>query len=298
MRHILSNDDQNTRRFYLGCAVWAYRGFVGPLYPEGSNMQDALSLYTERLTAVEGNTTFYALPPEETVLKWREAMPPSFAFCPKLDRRITHEAQLVQTEQLTERFLERMRLLGDNLGPILLQLPPSFSPTSFTTLKRYLERWPPEVEVAVEVRHPGWWQDAPARGLAELLTRHNAARVLLDTRPVYQSPDDPQAVSERKKPNIPLNLELTAPFTMVRFIAHPHQEHTDPFLEEWVDTLDTWLAASDDLRVYFFSHCPVEERSPVYARQLHEQLEARHPWLPALPWDTAPTPPKQLGLFG
>lgn len=298
MSHRLPLSPQDTRRFHLGCAVWAYRGFIGPLYPEGSTMQDALSLYTARLTAVEGNTTFYALPPEETVLKWKEAMPPNFAFCPKLDRRITHEAQLVQTERLTTQFLERMSLIGDNLGPILLQLPPSFSPTSFTALKRYLERWPSQFELAVEVRHPGWWQDAPARGLTDLLAKHQVARVLLDTRPVYRSPDDPQAVSERKKPNIPLSVQVTAPFTFVRFIAHPHEQHTTPFLEEWIDTLEEWLGTQDDLRVYFFSHCPVEERSPAYARQIQDRLEARLPWLPALPWDTAWTPPEQLGLFG
>jgi hypothetical protein len=48
------------RRFHLGCAVWAYKEWLGDLFPPGSKSAELLRLYSRRLTTVEGNTTFYA----------------------------------------------------------------------------------------------------------------------------------------------------------------------------------------------------------------------------------------------
>lgn len=70
-------------QFWLGCAVWSYKGWVGDFYPTGSRPRDFLSLYSERLNAVEGNTTFYAVPDEKTVHKWVSQTPAIFKFCPK-----------------------------------------------------------------------------------------------------------------------------------------------------------------------------------------------------------------------
>ncbi|MGA1475539.1 MAG: DUF72 domain-containing protein, partial [Prochlorothrix sp.] len=61
--------------FYLGCAVWAYRPWVGEFYPPQSQSRDFLSLYGDRLTAVEGNTTFYSVPDAGTVQRWVEQTP-------------------------------------------------------------------------------------------------------------------------------------------------------------------------------------------------------------------------------
>ena len=286
-----------TSQLFLGCAVWAYRGFIGDFYPKGSQSKDFLSLYTQRLTAVEGNTTFYALPPKDTLLSWKEQLPKNFAFCPKLDRRITHDNHLINSQQLTTQFLTRMSMLEDNLGPILVQLPPSFGPTHYQDLKRFLEQWPhQDFELALEVRHPGWWMDAPARGLHDLLCEFGVARVLLDTRPIYASKHDPQASNPRKKPKLPIHPHLTAPFTMVRFIAHPEPQFTQHYLSQWIEKIDDWFE-NPEMRVYFFSHCPVEEHSPGYAKQFYMALSKKRQNLSPLPWLDVTPPPKQLGLF-
>ena len=52
--------------FFIGCAVWAYKGWVGELYPQGTRTADFLNLYSRRFTTVEGNTTFYAVPNQES----------------------------------------------------------------------------------------------------------------------------------------------------------------------------------------------------------------------------------------
>jgi uncharacterized protein YecE (DUF72 family) len=59
MSTMFSTQEEATRRFYIGCAVWAYKDWVGELFPPGSKSADFLSLYSRRLTTVEGNTTFY-----------------------------------------------------------------------------------------------------------------------------------------------------------------------------------------------------------------------------------------------
>ena len=73
-------------RLWLGCAVWAYRGWVGDFYPERTTQKEMLGRYVERLTAVEGNTTFYAIPSKETAAAWAETMPEGFKFCAKLNK--------------------------------------------------------------------------------------------------------------------------------------------------------------------------------------------------------------------
>ncbi|MBU1661739.1 MAG: DUF72 domain-containing protein, partial [Chloroflexi bacterium] len=73
---------------YLGCPIWSFRGWVGNFYPHGTKPGDFLREYTRRLTTVEGNTTFYAIPPKKTIESWVAEMPEGFHFCPKLPRAI------------------------------------------------------------------------------------------------------------------------------------------------------------------------------------------------------------------
>ncbi|HEY9829523.1 MAG TPA: DUF72 domain-containing protein, partial [Stenomitos sp.] len=98
--------------FLIGCAVWAYKGWVGELYPKGSKAAEFLPLYTQRFTTVEGNTTFYAVPPQETLVNWASQMPPGFEFCPKLPRQLTHNGLLEPSILGALKFLEQMRVLG------------------------------------------------------------------------------------------------------------------------------------------------------------------------------------------
>lgn len=186
--------------FWIGCAVWAYRDWVGDFYPPGTPQREFLERYVERLTAVEGNTTFWATPSAEQVARWAEALPERFRFCPKMSRRVTHEGMLAEGRHLAEGFLERVAGFGDHLGPVLVQLPPSYGPSALQDLTTFLDWWPHErARLALEVRHRGWWMDGPAAALAELLGGAGAGRVLLDTRPIYRADDDAQVDSERKK---------------------------------------------------------------------------------------------------
>jgi uncharacterized protein YecE (DUF72 family) len=282
--------------FRLGCAVWAYRGWIGDLYPQDSQSKDFLRLYSDRLTTVEGNTTFYAVPDQDTVARWAAETPSGFEFCLKLPREVTHQGLLQPSVPEALKFLERMRGLGTRLGPVFAQLPPSYSPAWLSDLTAFLTAWPRnEAPIALEVRHPNWFREPHASQLTTTLEQLGVGRVLLDTRPIYGGPDDPQLHSERRKPKLPLQPNVTAPFSLIRFISHPNPELNQALLQEWVVQVDQWLRQGT--RIYFFVHCPLEERSPGTARYFQQLLEQQHVRIPPLPWNGIEQPPAQLSLF-
>lgn len=286
--------------FRLGCAIWAYKDWVGELYPVGSRSGDFLQLYGQRFTTVEGNTTFYSVPDADTVKRWASETPGDFRFCPKLPRDITHQGRLQPQIAAMQRFVERMSGLGDRLGPFFAQLPPSYGPAFQADLEAFLQAWPQAIApLSVEVRHPDWFREADARALTTLLTQHGMGRVLLDTRPIYECPDDPQVQSERKKPRLPLHPTLTTNIALVRYISHPDRTFNDPYLQEWVTRIAGWL--NQGIQVYFFVHCPVEARSPLNARYFQQLLEQAGVPVPPLPWTAIaldpPSSSTQLSLF-
>nr|WP_228049171.1 DUF72 domain-containing protein [Nodularia sp. LEGE 04288] len=282
--------------FFLGCAVWAYKGWVDELYPQGTRAADFLHLYSRRFTTVEGNTTFYAVPNQETIARWATETPPGFEFCLKLPRDITHKGLLQPSTPNALQFLEVARPLGKHLGPIFAQLPPSYSPAYIDDLTAFLEAWPrTEAPLAVEVRHRDWFHEPHLSILTNILEKLGVGRVLLDSRPIYTGGDDPQLNSERRKPQLPLQFSVTAPFSLIRFISHPNLSTNQPFLEEWVTQIQQWLQAGK--RIYFFVHCPIEERSPGTARYFQKLLEQHGTAIPPLPWNQLNAPPNQLSLW-
>ena len=83
---------------YLGCPIWGLKGWVGNFFPAGAKQRDFLALYSRRLNTVEGNTTFYAIPDQTTVERWRDETPPGFKFCLKFPKIISHQLRLRNAE--------------------------------------------------------------------------------------------------------------------------------------------------------------------------------------------------------
>jgi uncharacterized protein YecE (DUF72 family) len=144
---------------YVGTSGFSYPTWRGDFYPEGSKPADFLRLYSERLPSVELNATFYRLPTAEQMRAWAERTPPAFRFSVKMSRQITHAGRL----ELVGTFCESVRALGDRLGPILCQLPPT-RPRDDGFLHLLRESLDPELEVAFEFRHESWAEaDVPVR---------------------------------------------------------------------------------------------------------------------------------------
>ena len=282
------------KRFLLGCAVWAYKDWVGDLFPRGSRASDFLRLYSERLTAVEGNTTFYSVPGPDMVKRWATETPEDFQFCLKLPKTVSHQGAIAPFVSEAVTFLEQMRPLGRRLGPMMLQLPPSYGIQYLDDLRQFLDGWGDRHPLAVEVRHMDWFK-ATAPALDKTLHEFHAGRIVLDTRPIYDAPDNPELVAERRKPQVPLAPTITAPFTIVRYISHPDLAFNQPYLEEWVTRVQQWLIQGT--QIYFFLHCPVEEYSPGIARHFQRLLEAKEVEVPPLPWNQIQPEETQLSLF-
>ena len=282
--------------FHLGCAIWAYKDWVGDLFPTGSRATDFLNLYSRRFTTVEGNTTFYSIPDAAMVKRWATETPEGFEFCLKVPRELTHQGLLADKVQGTWDFLQRMQGLETRLGPYFAQLPPTYSPAQFADLTTFLEAFPrQETRLALEVRHPDWFREPHATKLNELLIELGVGRVVLDTRPIYDCPDNPQLYSERKKPQLPVHPTVTADFSLIRYISHPQLELNQSFLAEWVVQVEAWLQQGK--QIYFFVHCPVEVHSPTNAKHFQQLLESQGVDVPHLPWNSLIPPPDQLSLF-
>jgi uncharacterized protein YecE (DUF72 family) len=142
---------------YVGTSGWSYPTWRGGFYPEKARPADFLRLYSERLPSVELNTSAYHLPSEERFNSWAEQVPPDFRFAVRMPRLITHGSRL----GLVGTFCERVRLLGEKLGPVLVVLDRPRDDGFLTLLQGSLD---PELECAFDFRHESWAEaDVPVR---------------------------------------------------------------------------------------------------------------------------------------
>ena len=107
----------------LGTSSFTAMGWEGSFYPLGMRAKDFLRHYSKEFQTVEIDSTFYGTPAPSTVTSWNEKTPGDFIFAVKVPQVITHEKVLVDCEPEFDEFIERMHLLGDKLGPMLLQFP-------------------------------------------------------------------------------------------------------------------------------------------------------------------------------
>jgi uncharacterized protein YecE (DUF72 family) len=161
----------------VGTSGFDYSDWRGPFYPRFIKAADRLAFYAEHFGTVELNVTFYRMPAASAFRGWRDAVPDGFVFAVKASRYLTHIKRLDDPQSSVEYLMERASILGDRLGPILLQLPPSLE-ADLDRLERTLDAFGPDVRVAVEPRHETWFMPE----LSDVLRRHDAALVLADRR--------------------------------------------------------------------------------------------------------------------
>ncbi|MDV3244889.1 MAG: DUF72 domain-containing protein [Nitrososphaerales archaeon] len=183
----------------IGTSGWSYNEWVGAFYP--SSTTNKLSFYSKIFDTAEIDSTFYAPPSRGLVLGWTRNTPDGFVFSAKLPQTITHEKKLdlkkgAEGELL--RFLSLMKPLMTNgkLGPVLIQLPPSYSYSGdFGKLKSFLGVLPEDVKFAVEFRHHSWLREE----VWSLLRDRNVANVIVD------------------EPLLPPETVVTADFAFIRW---------------------------------------------------------------------------------
>ena len=289
---------------YLGCPIWSFKGWVGNFYPKGTKPADFLREYAQRLTTIEGNTTFYAIPAPKTIESWIEHTPETFRFCPKIPKAISHNGKLLEYVDRALYFVDVMRPLATRLGPLFLQLPPRYSPNLLGDLEAFLSRMPRDIRLAVEVRHLDWFDSPHREALNQLLASYNMARVVIDTRPIRSLEGDQILAgssyeslleARERKPDVPVFMERTGDFIFLRFISHPDLVQNIEFINEWVDYLVPQMQQNAD--VFIFCHSPDNLIAPEICREFHRRLASKIN-IPPLPWDALkPDAPEQPSLF-
>lgn len=228
---------------YLGTSGFAYDEWKhGVFYPEGLKNREMLSYYASRFSSVEINYTFRRFPSEKTLSGWREETPETFAFTLKANQRITHTKRLADADEEVSAFLDRARHLGDRLGAILFQCPPSLT-YDRERIERFVGYLPPTVRTAMEFRHPSWTE---ARGL---LADQGVAWCVAET-------DERDAGDLSWQPFGFLRLRKTA--------------YTDDEMKAWAECISEALEAGRDVYCYFKHED--EDASPAMADRLRELL--------------------------
>ena len=158
---------------YIGTAAWSIPRDVAPHFPgDGQHLER----YARRFACAEINSSFYRPHQAGTYARWAAMTPPHFRFAVKLPRAITHDAALRGTRSLLRAFLGETAGLGDRLGVLLAQLPPSLAWDArvarafFTQLR---ESW--DGPVACEPRHASWFEPRADQALARLRVSRVAA---------------------------------------------------------------------------------------------------------------------------
>ena len=142
----------------IGTSGYYYDHWRGVFYPRDLPKQHWFAYYARHFDTVEINNTFYHLPQAQSFDKWREQAPPHFCYALKFSRYGSHLKRLQEPHASIARFLEGAHRLRDCLGPILVRLPPHWTPDP-ARLAGFLQTAPRAYRWAIEFRDPRWLCD-------------------------------------------------------------------------------------------------------------------------------------------
>ena len=225
----------------IGTSGWSYSEWEGVFYPNSST--NKLSFYSKVFATAEVDSSFYAFPSKGLVLGWAKYTPENFVFSLKLPQLLTHEKKLdlgKGVEADLVRFLSLLKPLmaSGKLGPILIQLPPSYSfQSDFDKLKGFLGRAPEDIKFAVEFRHPSWLREE----VWSFLRSKNIANVIVD------------------EPLLPPDVVVTADFAFIRWHGHGarpwyNYRYNEKELEGWVPKVKEVTSKVEKTYGYFNNH--------------------------------------------
>ena len=248
-------------KLYIGTSGWIYSHWDGIFYPEGLAGKDynppttRLKYFSKHLKTTEINYSFYHLPRPSSYEKWHSETPADFIFSVKASRFITHIKRLQGVKEAWRQFLENALNLKEKLGPILLQLPPSFKGnfenisrvedflTSVTKYKNQKSKIKmtnqnskskdTKPRLAIEVRHPSFKNS----NFFSLLQKYNVALVISDS-PTWQKIERPQL----------------ADFVYIRMHGSKvlfSSKYTKKELSSLAQKIKKWLKQKLDVFVYF-----------------------------------------------
>ena len=214
----------------IGTSGWVYKHWQGIFYPEDISQKQWFAYYARSFDTVEINSTFYHLQNASVFEHWRQQAPGGFLYSIKASRIITHNQRLEGCQDTLETFLSRASLLGETLGPVLFQLPPSFS-LDLSRFESFLALLPQGFSYAMEFRNPTWLTEE----VFALLERFGVALCIHDMPPLQ------------------VPLRITAKFVYLRF--HGDVDHDGDYppktLAVWVERMKAWQRQGLAVFAYF-----------------------------------------------
>jgi len=229
---------------WVGTSGYNYPEWKGSFYPADLPAAKMLPYYAARLPPVEINYTFYRMPTEKLVGGWAGQTPSPYKLKLKAPRRITHDNRLKNCRELIRSFCGVAGTLGDKLGALLFQLPPT-SKKDVALFDAFLAELPPKLCAAFEFRHQTWLDEE----VFERLARRNLAVCIADS----------------EKMSTPVR--ITADYAYFRLRDEGYQPDD---IKRWADTIARETASCREVFVYF-KH---EEsgKGPELGRLLMQQL--------------------------
>lgn len=239
-----------SQRIHIGCSGWVYKHWRGLFYPEGLPQKRWFEHYADEFDTVEINNSFYRLPSGDTFEKWRKQAPPGFCYAVKANRYLTQAKKLKECEEPLERMMTAVRCLGDRLGPMLYQLPPSMK-INLERLETFLRIIPKDVTNVFEFRNKDWYVPETYA----LLDRYGASFCVHDM---------PGSASERV---------AVGPIAYVRFHGGEGKywgRYSDEGLLSWTD----WIVdqASQDRSVWCYFNNDIHGHAIEDARTLKSMV--------------------------
>ena len=202
----------------VGTSSWSSLDWRGSFYPESIEPSDMISVYAQKLSTVEIDSTWYHMPTRSMVDAWAARTPPGFIFSAKVPRVISHDKYLEDCEAELNQFVTAISRLGDKLGPLVLQFPyvaKGKDAEEYATggkflarLERFSELLPGEFQWAIEIRNSRWLRPE----LLALLRSRNISLVFID----YYTMDPLPKLAAR-------NGIFTGPFVYIRFLGNHKQ---------------------------------------------------------------------------
>ena len=250
-------------KIYTGCAKWGRKEWVGKIYPTKTKEKDFLAQYVKQFNCIELNATHYNIYSSSTINKWKETSEGiDFKFCPKFYQGISHFRRLKNAEHDTENFLNSISNLGEKLGTCFLQLPPNFTPKSFNELKNYLEKFPKEPEVCIELRHPLWFSDE---------------KIADETFSMFKEMGFGNVITDTSGRRDVMHMRLTTRTAFIRFVGNNLHKTDYTRVDEWIERLKVWIDSGLET-AYFMLHQHDEAYTPELAvytiKKMNDKLNA------------------------
>ena len=251
--------------FYVGCAKWGRKEWIGLIYPEKTKEKDFLGAYVKHFNSIELNAVFYSLPKKDQILKWKAMADANtqkdFLFCPKFSNILSHIKRLNNAAVETDLYLKAITTFGERLGPCFLQLSDNFGPNNLPILEAYLKNLPADFKVFVEVRNQDWFKDATVRKqLFQMLAKLGKGAAITDASGRRDS----------------IHMELTTPEAFIRFVGNggAFLDSDKARVDEWTTRIKYWLDRGLE-KVYFFLHQHDEADTPLIADYTIEQFNKK-----------------------